>query len=160
MTIEERDALDEEALKMLGWPFADGGRGPEGIDCFGVAQRLARAQGVELPDLEYDDAFGQAAGAALAENWWRHAIEIAREDLDHGDILFFKMGAAGAVGHLGVYLGRGRFVHGSRAGVRIERLDGQPWRRRLAFCARLRPGTEPRMAANAYECGARAGRDD
>jgi cell wall-associated NlpC family hydrolase len=53
---------------------------------------------------------------------------IAPERLAAADLVFF--GSGGAVSHVGIYVGEGRFVHAPSTGgtVRLDHLDGPWWR--------------------------------
>ena len=53
---------------------------------------------------------------------------IPADRLAAADLVFF--GSAGAVSHVGIYVGEGRFVHAPSTGgtVRLDRLDGPYWR--------------------------------
>jgi cell wall-associated NlpC family hydrolase len=52
---------------------------------------------------------------------WRVGQPVARKDLQPGDIVFFN-----GLGHVGIYVGHGRFIHSPYTGdvVRIERVSG------------------------------------
>lgn len=43
---------------------------------------------------------------------------VAEEDLQVGDILFFRI--AGKVSHVGMYVGRGQFVHAPSTGKSVS----------------------------------------
>jgi peptidoglycan DL-endopeptidase CwlO len=54
---------------------------------------------------------------------WDVGRPVARTDLQPGDVVFFN-----GLGHSGIYIGRGRFVHSPHSGdvVKISRL-GESW---------------------------------
>jgi cell wall-associated NlpC family hydrolase len=58
-------------------------------------------------------------------------------DLASGDLVFF--GGSGGVSHVGVYVGKGRFVHAPNSGgtVRLDDIDGPYWRDHFVYGKRL-----------------------
>jgi len=105
----------------LGAPYRYGGTGEGGFDCSGLVLRVYAGLGVRLPRT----ARGQYA-----------ALPPAR-GLRPGDLVFFSFSGK-RIDHVGIYLGRGRFVHASDRGVVIEALD-LPWYRRAYRGARRVP---------------------
>ena len=128
------------ALAALGNPYrwgSVGGRGgaggaTAGFDCSGLIWRAFASQGVSVPRVSREQA--------------RAGIPIPRSlnALDAGDLLTFSRVPGGAVEHVGMYVGAGRFVHSSgwdRAVV-VTRLDpsdprGRWWWRRWVGARRV-----------------------
>jgi peptidoglycan DL-endopeptidase CwlO len=74
-------------------------------------------------------------GVALPHNGamlWGKGRAVARRDLEPGDVVFFN-----GLGHVGIFIGHGRFVHSPHAGdvVRITRLS-ESWYRTTYVGAR------------------------
>ncbi|MGH3035665.1 MAG: peptidoglycan-binding protein [Gaiellaceae bacterium] len=95
------------ATRYLGIPYRWGGSSPStGFDCSGFVMYLYRQVGVSLPH-----------NAAMQ---YRHGRAVSRGSLRRGDIVFFN-----GLGHDGIYLGGGRFIHASSSGdvVKISRLS-------------------------------------
>lgn len=91
-----------EALTHLGVPYTWGGESPEtGFDCSGLVQYLYARHGVALP--------------RVADSQARVGISIAPGALQAGDAVFFA-DSSGHIGHEGLYLGDGRFIHAPRRG--------------------------------------------
>jgi peptidoglycan DL-endopeptidase CwlO len=95
------------ATRYLGIPYRWGGSSPStGFDCSGFVMYLYRQVGVSLPH-----------NAAMQ---YRHGRAVSRGSLRRGDIVFFN-----GLGHNGIYLGGGRFIHSPNSGdvVKISRLS-------------------------------------
>ena len=93
------------ARRFLGIRYSWGGISPRtGFDCSGLVSFVYRHFGVSLPHY---------TGGQLYRG--RH---VPRHRLRPGDLLFFGLG------HVGLYVGHGRFIHAPHTGarVRIERL--------------------------------------
>jgi cell wall-associated NlpC family hydrolase len=75
----------------------------------------------------------QLAGRNGANRVWQ------RKNLKRGDLVFFKTTDA-RVGHAGIYLSRGSFIHSSSAGgsVQISTMNDGYYRERFVGATRLR----------------------
>jgi gamma-D-glutamyl-L-lysine dipeptidyl-peptidase len=96
--------LQREAEKFLGAPYLWGGRTMFGVDCSGFVGLIAAHFGVTLPrDTKDQIKFG---------------IEVAREDIIPGDLLFFP-------GHVAMAITKELYIHSSRTngGVAFNSLD-------------------------------------
>lgn len=119
------------ALEEMGQPYVWGGTGDGrgGFDCSGLIQYAYNRHGVRLPRTSAAQAL---AGVAI------------RRDIDGvlpGDILTFGE-PGGAVTHVALYVGEGRFIHSASKGVRVSRLaenddDGRWWLRRWVGVRRV-----------------------
>jgi cell wall-associated NlpC family hydrolase len=89
------------ALAQLGKPYIFGGTGPTGYDCSGLTMMAWRAAGVDLPRVVPDQY-----------NAIRH---VAKSDLQPGDLVFFD-----SLGHEGIYVGGGRFIHAPHTGTDVQ----------------------------------------
>ena len=92
------------ALTFIGTPYRYGGRTPAGFDCSGLVWYVYQTLGVPVPRT--------AAEQRVA------AQAVPRDALQPGDLVFFYT----PVGHGGIYLGDGEFVHAPAAGKRVERV--------------------------------------
>ena len=95
------------ALRYLGVPYVWGGASPGGFDCSGLVTYVYAQLGVSLPHYTVSQ--------------WNATIPIAVGDLQPGDLVFFD-----GLGHVGIYIGGGQFVHAPHTGtvVQIGSLDG------------------------------------
>jgi cell wall-associated NlpC family hydrolase len=109
------------AVKAVGVPYRWGGSSPStGFDCSGLVSWAYGRLGVALPHSSY----------ALYDRGRR--VPLAR--LKAGDMLFFS-----GLGHVGLYVGRGRMVHAPRSGrlVEVVSLGRSGYRSRLVGARRI-----------------------
>jgi cell wall-associated NlpC family hydrolase len=113
--------LTSSALRFLGVPYVFGGTTTSGFDCSGFVQHVFALLGIGLPrtaDAQYD--FGRPAVGGPKP----------------GDLVFFD--TYGGVSHVGIYLGRGEFVHASSShGVMVSHLSDSYWAARYVGAKRL-----------------------
>ena len=123
---ERANAVLMRAISLVGTPYRWGGNTPEGgFDCSGLVNYVFRDMlDVRLP-------------RTSRELFGLQGPRIARGQLAGGDLVFF--GSGGAVSHVGIYVGEGRFVHAPNSGgtVRLDRLDGSWWREHYTGARRL-----------------------
>ena len=115
------------ALNFLGRPYRLGGSNvEEGFDCSGFTRHIFELSlGLMLPRRADDQA-----GA-------RGLIEVARNELQPGDLVFFNT-LQRTFSHVGIYLGEGRFIHAPRSGseVRVEDMRYPYWAQRYTGARR------------------------
>jgi murein DD-endopeptidase len=118
------DRAASNAAKMVGKPYRYGGSSPAGFDCSGLVQYSFRQAGVTLPR------------STEQQRSVSRLIRVA--DLRRGDLLFFNQEGK-KYGHLGIYIGDGKFVHAPSSGksVRSDRLDSPYWKKHLSEARRL-----------------------
>jgi cell wall-associated NlpC family hydrolase len=108
------------ALKQRGKPYRWGATGPNSYDCSGLVQRSWRKAGVSIPRVTHAQYHGIRK-------------KVSRHRLRPGDLVLFN-----GLRHVGMYVGRGRFVHAPSTGrtVTTERLRGYYAR---SFAGAVRP---------------------
>jgi cell wall-associated NlpC family hydrolase len=96
------------AKRFRGIRYVYGGTSPRsGFDCSGFVRFVYAHFGIALPHSSYGD--------------YDQGRRVSRSSLRPGDLVFFD-----SVGHVGIYVGNGRFIHAPHSGtrVRIEQLGG------------------------------------
>jgi cell wall-associated NlpC family hydrolase len=65
--------------------------------------------------------------------------EISRSQLRPGDLVFFRTAGGTQVTHVGIYSGRGKFIHASTRSrqVRIDALEDTYFKRRFVIARRV-----------------------
>jgi murein DD-endopeptidase len=100
LTVGERAAA--VAVREVGVPYRWGGASPAaGFDCSGLVYWAYGRLGIELPHSSYA-LYGQGR-------------RVTRARMKAGDLLFFS-----GLGHVGIYVGRGRMVHAPHSGTRVQ----------------------------------------
>jgi cell wall-associated NlpC family hydrolase len=113
------------ARSLIGVPYRFGGETPKGFDCSGfVGYVFRKAAGVDLPRVSHDQA--------------RSGKAVSVDDLRPGDLIYFKIEHQKPL-HVGIYLGRGKFIHApsSRGRVNIQSLSVDYWRKRYRGARRV-----------------------
>jgi len=111
----------QAALKAVGVPYRWGGESPSsGFDCSGLIRWAYGRVGIDLPHSSYA-LYGEGR-------------RVSRARIKPGDVLFFE-----GLGHVGLYLGRGRMVHAPQSGrlVEVVRLAGSSYGARLIGARRV-----------------------
>lgn len=113
----------DTAMEYLGVPYQYGGRLPATVDCSLLVQTVFARNGVKLP--------------RTAAQQFGVGTSIEAANLQAGDRLYFTNGA-GAIGHTGIYIGDGRFIHASsnRGKVAIDELATPSYWRKYAGARR------------------------
>lgn len=131
-------SLLNKAREYVGVPYRFGGASPRGFDCSGFVRFVFNGFGIELNRSSRSQA--------------TQGEKVQPAEVQPGDLLFFRYGG-NRIGHVGIYLGGGEFIHaGSRGdpktrGVRIARLDSSFYAKRLAAVRRLLTGGDAATGA-------------
>ncbi len=114
------------ARQLLGIPYQYGGNTPEsGFDCSGLVQYSYHQAGLAVP--------------RTSKQQYRQAQPVSRRHLQPGDLIFFRNRYGSFVSHVGIYLGKGEFIHAPSSGkkVAINRLDEAYWKKHYYSAGRI-----------------------
>jgi cell wall-associated NlpC family hydrolase len=101
-TVSAEDRLVRYARRLLGVPYSYGGASPSsGFDCSGFTRFVYGHFGVTLPHYS-------VAQFSLGRR-------VSRGGLEPGDLVFFD-----GLGHVGLYIGHGEFIHAPHSGTTVS----------------------------------------
>ncbi len=103
--------LHSFVMEWYGVKYKLGGSTKKGIDCSQFTKKL------------YWEVYGRKLGDNCAKQW-NQTIRIKRNNLQVGDIVFFRSNQSPSGWHCGLYLGEDTFVHAAnkKEGVKISSL--------------------------------------
>ncbi|RKO61680.1 Cell wall-associated hydrolases (invasion-associated proteins) [Caldibacillus debilis GB1] len=114
-------ALLNEALRYLGYPYHWGGTDPKSsFDCSGLVQWSFKQVGIELP--------------RTAAQQFLVTRRLDPSAIEPGDLVFFSYGKG--ISHVGIYIGKGKMVNAQESGVKIAPLQGY-WQRYIVGFGRV-----------------------
>ncbi len=87
--------------RLLAVPYHRGGSSPGGFDCSGLVRYVYKRFGLDLPHSSYAD--------------FNLGHRVGRWALKPGDLVFFS-----GLGHVGLYVGHGRFIHAPHSGTSVQ----------------------------------------
>lgn len=92
------------ALGQVGTPYRYGGSTPSGFDCSGLVHYAYASAGLNIP--------------RTTAGLWSDLAPVPERDMRSGDLLFFSID--GKMSHVGLYIGKGQFVHAPSSGKRVS----------------------------------------
>ncbi len=99
-----RSNIVQTARSQLGTPYRYGGSSPKGFDCSGLAMYVYRKNGIDIPRTATDQFY--------------EGRRISKRNIQPGDLVFFRISGSG-VSHVGIYVGRGKFIHAPKPGKKV-----------------------------------------
>ena len=122
-------AIADIALSQNGKPYVLGDEGPNSYDCSGLVHYAANNAGYSVP---------RYSAAVYSEHaaWTKLTGTSA---LQKGDVLFFRSDTSAYIGHTGIYIGGGEFVHASsgQGRVMVSSLSNTYWARNYVHARRV-----------------------
>lgn len=120
-----RRAIVRESLRHVGKPYRWAANGPSSYDCSGFVKAVYGEFGIHLPRRSIEQGLSG------------FGIPVDLRYLRMGDVIYFHMKGNRYPHHIGIYIGKGLFVHASSGkGVDIDRLEGR-WREGAQSATRL-----------------------
>lgn len=115
---EERNLFIRVVKTFLGVPYRLGGSTLKGLDCSAFVKKIFEVFNVQLP--------------RTAREQLRIGKKVGREELEEGDLIFFKTRWANNA-HVGIYIGNNEFVHASYRSkeVRVDSLETPYFKQRF-----------------------------
>ena len=110
------NSVVEFARQYLGYPYVSGGSTPEaGFDCSGFTRYVFAHFGYEL---------GRVAASQTTVG-----TVVERENLQTGDLILFYNDGKTKIGHCGIYINGGDFIHSAnpQRGVVIDNLNSNSY---------------------------------
>ncbi len=101
-----RGRLVSTAKSFLGVPYRWGGSSRRGLDCSGLTMAVYNLNGIQLPH------------SSRAQ--FREGDPVKRFHLREGDLVFFATNGGRKVSHVGVYIGKGQFIHAPSSGKAVQ----------------------------------------
>ncbi len=128
----EASSILATAATYRGTPYRYGRSDRSGTDCSGYTTQVFRKHGVKLPRTSAEQSkVGQ---------------KVDKHGLKEGDLVFFKTTRGRRVGHVGIYVGSGKFIHASSGGgkVQVNSLNDGYYNRRFVGARRVvKPTAKP-----------------
>lgn len=116
--LSDNRRLMTEAATWIGVPYRSGGMDRSGVDCSGLVYCL------------YGSVYGQRFERCSSYDMFhKYCTPVNASQLKQGDLVFFTTdNSGGRIGHSGIYLKNGKFIHASSSkGVIISNLNEQYW---------------------------------
>ena len=123
---QEKYTIIKTAKKMLGVKYHYGGTSPgTGFDCSGLVQYTYQAAGIHLP--------------RTTGRQYHVTRPVQKNHLKAGDLVFFRTAISRVVSHVGIYLGKNRFIHAPSSGkkVTISSLKEKYWSNHYTGAGRI-----------------------
>ena len=113
------------AKKYLGCKYVYAGSGPSTFDCSGFTMYVYKHFG-------YSMGHSAVTQAGLGKY-------VSKSNLQPGDLVIFNNSANTSIGHVGIYVGEGKFIHASSGGgrVMISSLSGSYYKTRYVTARRI-----------------------
>lgn len=121
-----RQQLIDYAATLLGCKYVYGGSSPSGFDCSGYVKYVFAHFGINL--------------SRTSASQYSNSVRISKSELNVGDLVFFSQTSGSSkVGHVGIYVGSGQFIHAASPGkgVRYDSLSDSYYSSHYIGCGRV-----------------------
>lgn len=110
--------IAHSARQQIGGRYKFGGASPQkGFDCSGLAWWTHKQHGVRIPRVSFQQ--------------YKNGRKVKKKNLTYGDLVFFTTYKKGP-SHVGIYTGKGTFIHAPSTGKRIRtaKMSNKYWKKR------------------------------
>jgi lipoprotein Spr len=121
----QRSDVMAEIINWIGTRYEFGGEDRCGIDCSSFTRQVfEKAFGLDLPRTAYEQA--------------QMGDPVKKEELQFGDLVFFKTARYAPITHVGIYIGEGLFANAACSrGVTVASLESDYWSAHYVGARRL-----------------------
>lgn len=119
---DRRKSIIKTAMSQIGVPYKPGGSDPRGFDCSGFSSYVYKKNRIKID--------------RTATGQYRNGKKLKGKTARPGDLVFFKINGK-SIGHVGIYLGKGKFIHAPSSGksVEVQSLSSVYWKPRFLGAA-------------------------
>jgi len=118
------EAIIETAKDFIGTPYKYGGKLPDSVDCSLLVQTVFAQHGIKLPRTAAEQS--------------KVGTRVDMSELQMGDRIYFYNPNSSVIGHTGIYISNGNFIHASsnRKQVAIDALSSGNYTKNYAWSMR------------------------
>lgn len=102
-----RQTIVQAAMTAVGKPYRWGGLSPKGFDCSGLVVYTYAKIGIHVP--------------RTARAQFENCKSVTRRNIKPADLVFFSVPRRRGVVHVGIYIGKGQFIHAPGRGRKVTR---------------------------------------
>jgi probable lipoprotein NlpC len=122
---EDKDLL-QKVNEWIGTPYRYGNSSKKGTDCSGFVTRI------------YKEVYGIDLGRS-SHSMFGDVKRVKKEQMQAGDIVFFRRSPKGPIYHVGIYLSDNKFVHSAtNGGVMINSLTENYYKKNFFAAGRVK----------------------
>lgn len=108
-TSDAGQVIVDTAMKYLGVPYLWGGTSSSGFDCSGLVYYVYKECGYSI----------NRTAASIYQN----GTYVEKANLKVGDAVCFTTNSSASIGHVGIYIGNGQFIHSSSGSGKVITSD-------------------------------------
>ncbi|UOG75399.1 NlpC/P60 family protein [Hymenobacter tibetensis] len=121
---ENKDLL-RTVLDWIGTPYRYGSNSKKGTDCSGFVTRV------------YKEVYGITLERS-SHSMFNSVKRVEKDNMETGDLVFFRRGPGQPIYHVGIYLKDGKFAHSAcNGGVMVSSLQQQYYHRNFYAAGRV-----------------------
>jgi len=121
---EDKDLL-QTVLDWMGTPYHYGSNSKRGTDCSGFVTRV------------YQEVYGITLKRS-SRSMFQSVKHVDKDDMQTGDLVFFRRGPGQPIYHVGIYLNDGKFAHSAtNGGVMVSSLKQTYYHRNFYAAGRV-----------------------